>query len=301
VTACDSKSLSTGSQWIALALAGVSLGLAALTRSVAFEALPFLGLWLAWILRCDWRRLILAGTLFVTATLVVVAPWVVRNYAIYGRFVLVDTKGGIQLLIANHPQTPTDFIRNVWKTGVREPLLAGLPVDEVERDRIAWALAVDYIVHDPLTFIRRAGIKFADYWGFERNLVDIAELTHNGKSGGWNSLQKIGMDALVSVAYVVIMLAALVGFFFAPGNCYKGLVFALVGYFTLAHLIAFGDSRYHLPLVPYIVTYAAYAFLARPRVSIASVRGFAWAATTLMFIAVWLREIAYAVITLRGV
>jgi 4-amino-4-deoxy-L-arabinose transferase-like glycosyltransferase len=77
------------------AAAGVLCGLAALTRNTGFALiLPIvLGVW---TLRPRWRTAALAGPLLSLACgALVVAPWIVRDAAEFGRFVPVTTSGGI--------------------------------------------------------------------------------------------------------------------------------------------------------------------------------------------------------------
>jgi 4-amino-4-deoxy-L-arabinose transferase-like glycosyltransferase len=51
------------------------------------------------------RRLVLLATLAL-ASLVVIAPWTLRNYREYGRFVLVASEGGLTFWTGNHPLSP---------------------------------------------------------------------------------------------------------------------------------------------------------------------------------------------------
>jgi hypothetical protein len=59
--------------------------------------LPLAALWLAW--RRQWQGL----ALLAAASLLVIAPWTIRNAREYGRFVLVASEGGITLWTGNHP------------------------------------------------------------------------------------------------------------------------------------------------------------------------------------------------------
>ncbi len=77
--------------------AGALCGIAILTRPVMLFFLPIAAPWL--VLR---RHIRVATILLVTAA-VVVAPWTVRNYRTYGRFVLVASEGGVTFWTGNHP------------------------------------------------------------------------------------------------------------------------------------------------------------------------------------------------------
>jgi 4-amino-4-deoxy-L-arabinose transferase-like glycosyltransferase len=77
--------------------AGALCGIAILIRPAMLFFVPTAALWL--VLR---RRISVAAILLVTAV-VVVAPWTVRNYRTYGRFVLVASEGGVTFWTGNHP------------------------------------------------------------------------------------------------------------------------------------------------------------------------------------------------------
>lgn len=79
------------------AAAGAVCGVAILARPAMLFFLPVAAIWL--IAR---RRARLAAVL-VVAALLVVAPWTIRNYRTYGRFVLVASEGGVTFWTGNHP------------------------------------------------------------------------------------------------------------------------------------------------------------------------------------------------------
>jgi 4-amino-4-deoxy-L-arabinose transferase-like glycosyltransferase len=85
--------------WL-LAACGVVGGLAALTRPVHLIFLLLAGVWLLLRWQVRWAMLIAVGALVVTA------PWTVRNYQQYGRFVLIASEGGITFWTGNHPLSP---------------------------------------------------------------------------------------------------------------------------------------------------------------------------------------------------
>jgi hypothetical protein len=79
-----------GALWLAL-LCGVSLGLTTLTRAAFLTCLPCVAL--AWIYggRWGWKRDALACATMVLGCALVILPWTVRNYRVYGRPMLVSS------------------------------------------------------------------------------------------------------------------------------------------------------------------------------------------------------------------
>ncbi len=81
-------------RWLVAGLVG---GLAALTRPAHVFFLLLVGLWLLYTRRPLWAVVVAVGALLV------VAPWTARNYAVYGRPVLIASEGGVTFWTGNHP------------------------------------------------------------------------------------------------------------------------------------------------------------------------------------------------------
>jgi hypothetical protein len=303
-----------------IAAAGALWGAATLTRGITlYFALP-LALWLAikWGPSPQVQRQALIfkhkrlpfdfnprlAIVFAAAMVAVLAPWTIRNFIVFRQFVLLETKGGVNFWLGNSPYTPNDFIRNVWKTGVREPMLAALPADEIARDRAGYDLGESFVTREPLTFIARMPSKFADFWGFERNLVDAAQATRNGKGGGWNSLAKFAADFVSDAAYVLLVVLAVAGLAFAREDRWQVLIGGFIVYFVFVHMVVFGDGRFHLPLIPFLALYAAWFVVNRAEgarwLRGRSIRGLTALVLTVVFAMVWAHEIVAAWVELRG-
>jgi 4-amino-4-deoxy-L-arabinose transferase-like glycosyltransferase len=127
----------------ALALAGLALGWAALTRPFALLLVPvLLGLLVGHQVRV--RRLRpLAPVVLVVAFLAILLPWTVRNYLAHDRLVLVATNGGSTFYGGNNDLVLSElrYLGN-WVTTVKLPgrdLIEATP-DEVSHDQMEWQL-----------------------------------------------------------------------------------------------------------------------------------------------------------------
>jgi len=82
---------------------GLLWGVAALTNTSLLAFLPASGLW-AWYRRANERRRSLWGVvlavIFFSAT---IAPWLVRNYEVFGKFIFVRSNFGAELRLGNGP------------------------------------------------------------------------------------------------------------------------------------------------------------------------------------------------------
>jgi len=76
---------------------GVIAGLGALIRPAGLFFLVVAGVWLIWRRRLTFALALTGGAL------VVILPWTIRNYAHYGRVVLIATEGGVTFWTGNNP------------------------------------------------------------------------------------------------------------------------------------------------------------------------------------------------------
>jgi len=77
--------------WFSI-LTGLFLGLAALARPVIFSFFPFLVLWVLMIWIKPFKKRLTAVALIFSSAILVIAPWTIRNYNVFGRFVPVSAE-----------------------------------------------------------------------------------------------------------------------------------------------------------------------------------------------------------------
>jgi hypothetical protein len=215
------------------------------------------------------RRLAAAGVLLVgfAAT---VAPWAMRNMELQRTFVGIDTMGGRNLMMGNYQYTP---LYRSWDaislTGEKEWIhvlrqkydLRGTTQGQL--DKLAMREGVAFIEAHPGLTLQRGLVKFFDFWGLERELVAGAAM------GYFGSVPKPAVYALallVCGSYALVIVLAVFGLLLRPLEDRRvHWFFLLVILFICAvHTLVFGHSRYHLPLIPLLVIFAARALLDLP-------------------------------------
>jgi 4-amino-4-deoxy-L-arabinose transferase-like glycosyltransferase len=278
-------------------LCGVALGLAALTRSVLWP-LPLLFCPLLVVLLPTplVNRLLVAALVFVGYAIPVV-PWAIRNTTLQKTFTVVDTMGGLNLRMGNYEHTPDDRMWAVvglegeksWShaLNVERP---GEVLTEGQKDKWAQRKAVEYMRTHPGETLRRSFIKFADFWGLER------EYTAGVNRGMYRPPFWLGMavSALMVAAYVVVVGTGAAGIWLARPDIRTHVLLLLPVVVTMgAHTIVFGHSRYHLPLMPFFGLYGAALLGARERIAWRSHRVLILCATVslLVLAAVWFRQL----------
>jgi len=143
----------------------------------------------------------------------------------------------------------------------------------------------------PWTTARRAALKFADFWGLEREYIAALSLGIYDVPGWFKALS----SAAVVFAYAISMVLGSIGIFAVPWREWRLHVVVLLfpAWICGIHTIVFGHSRYHLPVMPIVLVYAAAAVTGsrwRERRG-APWRSWAAAAAIALLACIWAREI----------
>jgi 4-amino-4-deoxy-L-arabinose transferase-like glycosyltransferase len=250
---------------VALAVgAGLTLGLAALTRSVLWPFFPLLAAWIFFAVPATRSKKAACSALCLVGYVAVVGPWALRNTRLQHSPTVVDTMGGMNLRMGNYEFTPEDRMWDAvsitgeknWAAGLGQSHPESRSWTDGQKDKWAQGEAVRYMLANPATTIRRSILKFADFWGLERELV----------AGFQQGLYRpptwfIAIAvASVFISYPLVALSASVGIFSAmPRRATHWLVLIISVFIVAVHAVVFGHSRYHLPLVPFLAMYAGYA------------------------------------------
>jgi 4-amino-4-deoxy-L-arabinose transferase-like glycosyltransferase len=258
------------SRWT-LAAAGVVLGLAALTRSVLWLFPPFALLVL--IATGPEKRLtqrFASAAALLVGFAITLAPWTIRNTQLQQTFVTVDVMGGRNVMMGNYEFTPAYRPwaaieitgERAWHSMLARQSggLAGKTQGQI--DKLAMQQAFAYMLAHPGQTTLRSAAKLFHFWQLERELVAGAK---QGIWGQFSTPAVVLLAAVVMGAYALTMLLGVFGAVLVPPRsaAMHTLLLVLVAFVTALHCVAFAHSRYHLPLVPIVIVYAAAAFVGR--------------------------------------
>jgi 4-amino-4-deoxy-L-arabinose transferase-like glycosyltransferase len=281
------------------AACGLSLGLAALTRSILWPVPLVLCPLLFVLIRGSRSRRLGLALLVFAGYAAVVAPWAIRNSRLQGVLTIVDTMGGMNLRMGNYEFTPDDRMWDAVSLTGEKSWIRGLssdrpdlPMTEGRKEKWAQRKALEYMREHPGVTLRRSVIKFADFWGIEREFIAGLQ---NGFYAPPQWFQIAGSAAIV-LAYVLVVITGTAGIWLAAPEDRRMQIVLLLPVVVImgAHSIVFGHSRYHLPLIPIFAIYSA-AVLERRAVAIrSSPRPVLLGATVsiTILLAVWVRQIA---------
>lgn len=259
-------------------LAGGLLGAAALTRGSAVTLAPLLVAWLLLAHASAWRAALGRSALLVLAAAIVIAPWTLRNHRVHDGFVLIDTNAAFNLWRGNTPLTfqtrgepstlhydwPFDAIplrpvgdvaaSHLVRDAIRETGTA--QPSDLEITRYARRSALRFIADDPVAFLARARLKLIDLWNPTSFLMRHFVVGAYGPVSP--ALRQLASAAAV-LSYLLVMALAAAGLWLARRHPAAWLVLAMAALTSAISAVAFGLTRFRLPLLPLLAIFAAHA------------------------------------------
>lgn len=228
---------------------GICLALATLTRGTTlFFPIIFLAVVLLWSTpKYPWFKRCLA---FLVSFVLVIFPWSLRNYIVLDEFIPVATSGQMVFLrgadesfftIEDAEKNVPLYIEKMRLKGIHEPLPASGPGQKADfLARIATERYKERFYAEPETLIPFLLTKLARLW----------YATESGRN-----------QALIVSANAIIYLLALLGALLAwpkKNECFW-LLLAILGYFVAIHTVLIPLFRYMLPVIPYVIMFAAFS------------------------------------------
>ncbi len=220
---------------------GLSLGLAALVRQ---SILPWVPVMLAWLM---WQSLGRTGFLDAIARLVVpllvlgalILPWTVRNYWVYGEFLLLNSNTGYAMYSAQHPMHGTRF---------SEFAAAPLPTDlswgnEALMDRELLQRGLAFIRDEPIRYVRLCIDRVRAYFEFWPSAG--TSLLHN--------LARVGSYGFLLPCIVWGLVRG------SREHVYDVSAWLLLGFvivYTMIHVATWAMVRYRLPIDAVLLPWA---------------------------------------------
>jgi 4-amino-4-deoxy-L-arabinose transferase-like glycosyltransferase len=125
---------------------GLLCGATALTEPVVLSVLPLLGLWTCYQRRRRGRSWLAPGAVAALAGLATIAPWILRNDAIFHRFIPIRSGFGLELYIGNNGYT-TRWVN----TGLHPNHNAA---EQAEYERVGEIVYIDHKRQQAVAYIR---------------------------------------------------------------------------------------------------------------------------------------------------
>jgi hypothetical protein len=228
------------------AAAGVLWGAAVLTRETVLYFIPLAALWLALPPRAGGRA---RGAAFLVASLLVVAPWTYRNWAVFHAFVPVSTAGGQNLFQGNaliERDTTYEMVDAVQGRIQQYHYAMRMGLQAI-RDRQPWWIFEKLRDEMPL------------FWE-----ADSLVLVHikRGAYGAVPPAMAVAVALAVLVPYVAVLALFALGVTRLRWSRPTVLLVSFLAYYNLIHIVTHGFARYRLPVMPVVFLIAGVGWTA---------------------------------------
>jgi hypothetical protein len=248
--------------WGGAVLLGLALGLAALLRQ---SILPWVPVLFAWLLWAGWRgvrntparlALLPASCLLLLATCILalcILPFTIRNYIVYGDFLLLNSNTGYAMYSAQHPFHGTRFEEHE-AAPFPEDLRA---LDEPAADRALMRRAMGFVLEEPGRYLLLSLSRVEDYFRFWPT-ADSSLLYNVGR------VVSFGLFLPFMLAGIVLALrragplrtgADWARFSTTP----LALILLFATFYSLLHILTWAMIRYRLPVDAVLMPFAALA------------------------------------------
>jgi hypothetical protein len=238
------------------AAAGALWGLSCLTRELSLYLVPIAVVWLLRAPIATWWRMRAARTMpwawgragmLVLATVLVVAPWTVRNAIVYHAFVPVSTMGGLNLWQGNTRLTHLEIYAVLATKG-----------GPVERDRYCRAMAWQSIAaRQPWWVFEKIHEQMPEFWKANAEVLD--HVVGRQACGPLSRGQVIALEIAFVAPYLLVLAIALVGLARLRLTGGSLLPVVLLAAYNAAHVIAYATTRFRLPVLPVLFLLAGAA------------------------------------------
>lgn len=243
--------------WGAAMTLGVSVAVATLLRQ---SILPWVVMMLIWLLtvgvithrQMRWRTLV-ALAVVVAILLAAILPFTLRNYRVYGHFLLLNSNAGYAMYSAQHPMHGVSF--DAYAAAPLPTDLTPMPGNEAQWDRVLMARGIHFVLDDPGRYVLLSVSRAVDYFEFWPK-ASSSLLFNIGRLASFTLLLPFMVYGVGLVVREVRRGMSSVGRFsgfFAP------LAFLLLfaGCYSLLHILTWAMPRYRLPVDAVLLIFAA--------------------------------------------
>ena len=150
--------------WIPWFQFGLLWGITALSSTSLLSFLPAAGLW-AWVHRARRGKKSLGGVVLASVVFFAcIAPWLVRNYETFGKFIFIRDNFGAELRMGNGPGADGTWMEYLHPTHDTYAMRQYQAMGELPYIAMRERQAVDYIQADYARFAGLSGKRFIYFW-----------------------------------------------------------------------------------------------------------------------------------------
>ena len=219
---------------------GVAFSLALLTREALYGlpvVLPFACWWARRLWRDTWRCLLL----FAVAVLLVLSPWLIRNYITFGHVFFTEGSAYTQYRVLG-----SGYLSPHMQEVVNNPSAGKSPEYNERYGLTGDMVRVKRLFTEPTTYLRQLGNRLVEYWLHPNGLESLPD--------------NLAIRGTYVALHVILVILACVGIVsgLKRREAATGSLVLLLGYATgLALFFGPPNPRYNLPFLPFVFSFAA--------------------------------------------
>jgi hypothetical protein len=228
---------------------GALCGFCALTNPAMASPLPLAGAWAARGLARDaknWLRPAAAAALLLA---LVMLPWTIRNFMVFGKIIPVRSNFGLQLFLGNNPEVVDNWTFWLHPTLNIEEYRRYAALGEIAYFREKQAIAMRFVREHPWIFLKLSLNRFVWFWtGTWDAMADV------WAGGRWKT-------SLHVTAHAALGITGLLGLLLAvrrrvPGLEPVGLAYLI---YPIVYYIAHPIVRFRHPVDPLLILTTVFA------------------------------------------
>jgi len=221
---------------------GMLMGIQALVGPAALTFLPII-IFQMFITQNSVRNKIRNLGVLIICTAIILAPWLYRNYNLWGKPILINNTGW-NLYLGNNPAATGMYISvkdtplgsEAWNELRRE-------IGEAGADNYAKRLAIEYIINNPIDTLFLSIKKMTLFWW---------PPTHDGEDGNQSKLESISRSIWL-LEYSLMMILALGSLVFIRiRSDHLWILYTSILLYTSIHMVFIVIIRYRLTIMPII-------------------------------------------------
>jgi hypothetical protein len=232
-----------------ITIAGLLTGVTILNNNAITPFLPLAGLWLLINVKGTLKNKLGKISLVFFISILVVSPWLVRNFLVFKKFPLLKSTTGLNLWLGNNPSSSGTFFSKSGddlNTIISQKFPEALKLSEVEQDAIFYREAMDYIKAHPVHYVKSVFKRLYYYWWFPPDEL----ITKN----------TLSYKKLMGIPYSLLLILGMIGISSAMRSNWRDsllLVTLLFSISLLYSLFVVGHLRYRVPIEPYFLLFAS--------------------------------------------
>jgi 4-amino-4-deoxy-L-arabinose transferase-like glycosyltransferase len=217
---------------------GIMLGISTLVNPVFFSFLPVIAIWSYFTcVNIPKRKIVKSLFVIFIISFLIITPWTIRNYNVYGEFVFMKSTGAY-LYHSNNP----DYTESGIPSGFPEiDNKTGYPHDHPYYGKKMKQMAINYMISNPIITIKNSLQKFYYFWWFPKTLPEQTPIIRR-------------------ITYLPLLLLGIFGIIITMRRFKEvSVLYIPLISFSFSYSIFFVLPRFRILILPIFFVFSAYA------------------------------------------